>query len=318
MPVGVNSPGAYKSPVESIMEGLNVAANIYGIKEAKDKHQALLAESEKAKKQEEIDNAIASASDTEYLKGTGLDVSKLTNKENAGYKKIYAEEKFKNMLKPPEDTTKKGLEIKKLEAEIAKINADANKTRKDKSGKLLPATEVQAIGSADSAIQALEDAKKVVADNANIVGPAAGILNKVLAYGEIGEVGKKSKEIEAQLQLNAQILGKYLEGGKLAENDIQRYRNMLPNGKDSADAIERKTILIAKLVRQKQQADLNAYGNAGYDISGFNQPQEMTINVPQPKQQASYSHKDLNSMTDEELMALHNEVVSKPKVGANK
>lgn len=134
------NPG-YKSPLQAITEGLGVAANIYGIKEARDTHDLLI------KKQKESDEKEAKAKllddpNSEESKTTralyspyGISVPETMSanqaEKNFGTAGGYQLKNYEASLKPPEDMNKKDLDRRKTEAEIAKITADIAKGKTD-------------------------------------------------------------------------------------------------------------------------------------------------------------------------------------------
>jgi hypothetical protein len=101
----------------------------------------------------------------------------------------------------------------------------------------------------------------------------------------MGDTGKQFKTYDAQLKANAQIIGKYLEGGKLTDSDIERYKDILPNHNDSPDIAEKKAVVLQNLIAQKQNAEGAALQQAGYNTGNL-QLSRMQDN-PNLKPQAS-------------------------------
>lgn len=158
-------------------------------------------------------------------------------------------------------------------AQIAKDYADASRLKSEANkkslGRDLPAGDAVLIGGADSAFKALDDMSSVFSANPDITGPGVGQISKIKGWLEMGEGGTRAKTFDAQAQANAQIIGKFLEGGKLAEGDIKRYRSMLPGLGDSPEAAQGKIQILQNLIAQKQQAELSALKNAGFNTGGL-------------------------------------------------
>lgn len=159
-------------------------------------------------------------------------------------------------------------ELALLRSQTNEHNANAERTRKEAqnpTGKQIPASEAVNIGGANAAYKALDDIKGAFSSNQDISGPLQGYVSSVMAKGEIGDTGKRAKTFEAQQKAQAQIIGKYLEGGKMTDSDIERYKSMLPSMYDSSDAAEKKAQVIQNLIAQKQQAELEGLKAAGYN-----------------------------------------------------
>jgi len=165
------------------------------------------------------------------------------------------------------DTQRLDLEQQRLDLEKKKANQEFSlKSKAASDGSKLPASEAVSLGSANSAYQALGDAGKVFEANQSISGPIQGRISSIMASGEFGDTGKRAKSFDAQMKANAQIIGKSLEGGKLTDQDIERYKQMLPNLNDSADAAKDKIAILQNMLSQKQRAEASALGQAGYNV----------------------------------------------------
>lgn len=154
------------------------------------------------------------------------------------------------------------LDLKKM------MYGQAGQQRKLEAEKLqkIPASIAQEIGGANASISALEEARKSFQANQDISGPWQGMASRGAAQFEIGELGKRAKAFDAQLKLNAQTIGKYLEGGKMTDSDIERYKSMLPNLNDSPDIAAIKSQQIENMIAQKQQSEKEGLLQAGYNV----------------------------------------------------
>lgn len=165
-------------------------------------------------------------------------------------------------LEQQKEISKQNLDIKKL---LAEGKIEQAKLTRDQL-KALPATQAEALGDANASTLALNQAMDTFKANQDLAGPWQGRVSEVAAMGEMGDVGKRAKAFDAQLKINAQTIGKYLEGGKLTDADIDRYRKMLPSLTDSFDVAKQKTDLLNNMLSQKQAAQKEALLQAGYKV----------------------------------------------------
>lgn len=154
---------------------------------------------------------------------------------------------------------------------LAKMRFDAAKeerSEKKAEGKMIPASEAVAFGGANASIKALDAADKAVSES-NLTGPLMGRVAGVMGKLEAGETGETAKSLDSRLKVNAQIIARYLEGGKISDQDIIRYKEMLPNLTDSPTAATAKKEILKKLIQSKQEEELDALGKAGYNVKGL-------------------------------------------------
>lgn len=131
----------------------------------------------------------------------------------------------------------------------------------------IPSTTVTNLTEGRTLPSVLDSLEKLINDNKSKFGIISGanvpFSNKTFA-------GAASDKIKDDMSRAAQLVGKFLEGGKLAEGDINRYREMLPSLND-----RNYTVSIDKLngVRQLLQSYYNNsiedLEGSGYDTSGF-------------------------------------------------
>lgn len=169
---------------------------------------------------------------------------------------------------------KENLEMDKTRAEIGKLNREALIASKEKNGKTLPGTEIGAVAEANSVVKQLEDYTNLLGSNSDVTGSGliktasrgAGSLGKLLGF-EGTEATQRRQGLEASQNQAAQVIGSYLEGGKLADKDVPRYREMLPNISDPPAVRAAKSSALQQLVSQKQGALIKGFKEAGYDTS---------------------------------------------------
>lgn len=198
--------------------------------------------------------------------------------EGGGLIGFEADPNSNSMLDKKNDRILKDLQIRKTQKDLAETSKGAK----------LPAAQAEQLGAANASFEALNSANKQFQDNQDIVGPGQGLLSKAAGYLQVGDRGKKSAAFDAQLKINAQTVGKYLEGGKLTDADIDRYKAMLPTLTDSPQVAAAKTETLQRLIAQKQASEKKAFGQSGYNVADIETSEAPPIgnSLIQPKQQA--------------------------------
>lgn len=162
---------------------------------------------------------------------------------------------------------KADLDRQKTRAEIGELNAKAAKEARAGAGgggKVLPASQAESAGMATAASKALDDVTGLVQQNGDMMGPVTGRVSSLLGSAQIGDQGMQAANLKAAMKQRAQVIGKYLEGGKLTDADIGRYVEQLPNLSDSPEVAQAKVASLRRLLSQKQQSELDALQAAGY------------------------------------------------------
>jgi hypothetical protein len=143
------------------------------------------------------------------------------------------------------------------------------KARSGRGAGGLKPTEIAKFNEGNNAPLVLKDLHGLIDSNADIFGPIAGRIAGNNPWNE------QSKTIDAQLRQAAQVVGSYLEGGKLMKDDEVKYRNMLPNLADSPEVAKNKLTLVERLIAQRQNSNLDALRGGGYDVSSIDQGLEV-------------------------------------------
>lgn len=164
----------------------------------------------------------------------------------------------------------------------------------------LTAGQSEALSGHDAALKQLDGVDTALDQYAPMMGPIEGRARGANPYDT------DAQTFDAQLKLVAQNVGKALEGGKLAEGDITRYRQMLPNLSDTPDVAKRKVEALRELVRQKQRSDIDTARRAKFDVSGFDSapskpPPQRTISRKQYNPRLNKTRFTYSDGTTEEL-----------------
>ncbi len=129
-------------------------------------------------------------------------------------------------------------------------------------GQMKP-NEIAKFNEGNNAPLVLKDLHGLVDTHSSDFGPIAGRIAGNNPWNE------NAKTIDAQLRQAAQVVGSYLEGGKLMKDDEVKYRNMLPNLADTPEVAKNKLTLVERLIAQRQNSNLDALKGAGYNTSSI-------------------------------------------------
>ncbi len=144
----------------------------------------------------------------------------------------------------------------------ARIMAGLQQDRADRAAAKptkIPSSEVSNLSQADSAIETIDKLSTEWDDKASATGSSV----KGLIPGTDANLYQTSADAAAQL------VGGYLEGGKLGEADLPRYKAMVPQRTDSEAKKAYKVEILKDLISKKRASQLKGFGEAGYDTSGF-------------------------------------------------
>lgn len=208
--------------------------------------------------------------------------------ESLAAQRFEAENAAKGLIKTdqgyqlaPEIKQAKDLETKEKQARIGLLSAQAQKAKAEAekpmgraAGKPLTISAAENLGSSQLALKSLEDLKSLSGSNPEMFGKGVGLIGNLGIMTGIGDTATKAASIDADLMSKAQVIGRYLEGGKLAEGDIARYSKMLPQRGDKPEIVDNKIKTLERMIQQKYNTDLQGYKASGYDI-GENQPVEL-------------------------------------------
>jgi hypothetical protein len=152
-----------------------------------------------------------------------------------------------------EKREQKGLELR--EREVVAKETESGK------GSKMTSEQTKIMADFTSADRQMSEIENRIDENADIMGPVVGRVAGAAGYGT------KAKAFDARMKIAAQDIGKALEGGKLAEGDVPRYRAMLPNLQDTPEVAREKAALIRELIANKRAAAVQAFEAGGYNVS---------------------------------------------------
>ena len=154
----------------------------------------------------------------------------------------------------------KGLQVKNAQAELQKKQLEAQQASR---GFKLPPDKVLQVQQGAQIPTIMGDIEQTLAANKDAFGPVAGRLGQHNPYNE------RSQSIDAQVRSASQSFGRYMEGGVLRKEDEEKYRKMFPQLTDTPEVAANKLAIVRKQLVDKQNADIAALKDQGYDITGF-------------------------------------------------
>jgi len=215
----------------------------------------------------------------------GAEASKETLKTAAELEKAQKESKEKEeerklkigleLLKSQKDIQKaareEGFKEKELELKergvIAQEREAGKKAQDSDKGKILTGEQTKLLAGFKSSEDQLNGIEREIDKNADFMGPALGRLFGKSPYAT------ETLAFDARMKLAAQKIGVALEGGKLTDEDIARYRQMLPNLTDTPEVARAKVGIVRELLATEQASQLSTLGAGGYDVSRLATPQ---------------------------------------------
>lgn len=126
-------------------------------------------------------------------------------------------------------------------------------------GKALNEGTAKELGEANSATKSAQDLLNRFKGNADGVG---GWLMSFLPLTD-------ASKYEDRARAATQVIGSYLEGGKLSDANVPQYRAMLPKPGESPATARNKIDAIVQLVAARQSAQKAALAGSGYNVSGI-------------------------------------------------
>ena len=297
----INAPQQKDDGMDIIFRGISAARDIYGImqdrKLANDK--ALLAKANEAK-QAEKEMAIAAEAQRKadgvlnageelalYRSGKvqpaeqpGEGVIKLGYRQADG-RPILGRVKDE-ISKPPalgEAIAQERLSLAKRQDARAAAKFEKEQAR-SANGQPLSPNEIDNQAAGVAAYNQLGTLDEKMALNQDKLGPIEGRLRSWNPYDT------DAQDVSGHSKATAQLIGKFMEGGKLSDADSERkYGPMLPQLYDTPEVASKKMMMIRQMLQVQQAAKVAALKKQGYDTGGieiFGQPTQMAVETPKP------------------------------------
>jgi hypothetical protein len=131
--------------------------------------------------------------------------------------------------------------------------------------KQLPPDKVLSVNEGNNIPSMLQDIKGTLESQKGTFGPISGRLASMNPWGVA------AKSADAQMRAVSQAFGRYMEGGVLRKEDEEKYRLMFPGLSDTPEVAKNKLAIAERLLAQKQNSNVDALKQQGYDVSGVDQ-----------------------------------------------
>jgi hypothetical protein len=155
------------------------------------------------------------------------------------------------------------------------------KVKEEKANKSLSPANLADYGTGRDSINNLNQAESALSKVESKMGPVMGKLYSVNPYDtDVMEFNSNMKGV-------AQLVGKFLEGGKMTDNDRIHYQTMMPAITDTPEVARRKVEGLRQKVLMKQQNDMKALSQQGYDTRGLAAEEKPSVAIPTKPQQPS-------------------------------
>jgi hypothetical protein len=161
------------------------------------------------------------------------------------------------------------------ERQLALARARRSVTNVNVGGRNLAAGEVNELSDLDSAMQSVD----AIFEDFKTTVPNKGTANQVRARLMALIPNTAESQYKNDVNVTKQVVGKKLEGGKLAAGDEKKYEPFFPQPGDSLETAERKKkALKAQLIRDSQSRRAGLKG-AGFKVPGSTQPGARTADT---------------------------------------
>ena len=198
---------------------------------------------------------------------------------------VMHKENFQNMNR--EDTQRHQMELEGLKAEN-KAKSTAMKDKK--KGKTISEKTISELADLKSSQETSFKDLTAMVDKFDSNGPVSGRLASMNPWNE------DAQQMNSLIRNSRQLIGKYLEGGKLIGADEKKYENIMPKLGDTKETIKNKMGNLKALLDSKVNAQLDGLSAAGYDTEGVSK-----IFKPQ-QDQPVMTDEEIDGMSDEEAI----------------
>lgn len=122
----------------------------------------------------------------------------------------------------------------------------------------LPAGEAAKLGGSDAALKAIDELSSEWDSKASSTG--SGLMQYV--------PGSDANLYMPSLKTTTQVIGTFLEGGKLTDADVPKYAAMMPQPSDTKAVKEAKVAALKRLISEKRASEGQALQGSGYRVPG--------------------------------------------------
>jgi hypothetical protein len=130
------------------------------------------------------------------------------------------------------------------------------------AAKPLPPSNVTDIADADSAVASVDQLLSSFDTNVPSGGMANNLYSRVAGLVPNTDVST----FDSESNITTQVVGSFLEGGVLKEQDFKRYKNMLPKAGDNPEVAAKKAANVKRLIETRQAGRRQQLSAAGYNV----------------------------------------------------
>jgi len=127
----------------------------------------------------------------------------------------------------------------------------------------LPASQTVMLSDGFQLPNTLDGLDAIINNSSQLFGPVAGRLGAANPYNT------EAQTANAKLTTAAQLVGKYMEGGVLRQEDVAKYQRMLPQLTDTPEVAKQKLDSVRNMLQQKSLQYIDDFEAAGFDVSNF-------------------------------------------------
>ncbi len=182
---------------------------------------------------------------------------------------------FQDVTQPEKPTLPPGMEALRVEEDengSFKIHYGFPKAE----GKALTQTEVNNLASLNQAELDLNTLEKIYTDlGPDYGGPVSGRVKSLVMGGQNPNIASLENAITAATPNLAR--GVFREVGVLTDEDIKRYKALLPAPTDTQEVRKRKIGQLRERISEGKKQMVSALRSAGRDVSGFGSKEEATV-----------------------------------------
>ena len=149
---------------------------------------------------------------------------------------------------------------------VAKKEDDRQKMARASAagGRTLAPTNVEGLADAQTAVGSVDALLRTFSQSVSSGDSVDRTISR--AKGMVPNTAVAQYQNDADV--TAQVVGTFLEGGKLAEADLPRYKKMMPQPGDSPETAQRKRDTIVSLIESRAAGRAQSLRSAGYNLPG--------------------------------------------------
>lgn len=149
-------------------------------------------------------------------------------------------------------------ELDRASRERAAAIQAGDKAAQREAGGRIPAGEAQLLGQADFALKTLGALENSYAAKIDWTSGAAQFLP-----------GTDAAQYDDERRAAAQMIGTFMEGGKLTDADVGKYMKLLPTAGDGKDRANNKVTTLRRMIQERRTSQLSGLRDAGFNTSRF-------------------------------------------------